>query len=96
LLNHEQAEAMEAIMAYVAHPSNFHGAVPVKAAPAAAPLPASRRGFWSRLLDAILDSRQRDAEQEVARYMARRGKLTDSVEREIAGRFTSGNWGPRL
>jgi hypothetical protein len=46
-------------------------------------------------MDRLLDARQRDAEQEVAQFMARRGKLTDSVEREIANRFTAGNWGPR-
>lgn len=86
-------------MAYVARPSDFHTAVPVKAAtlaPAASPLPAPRRPFWRRLLDRLLEARQRDAEQEIAQYMARRGKLTDSMEREIADRFTTGNWGPRI
>jgi hypothetical protein len=47
------------------------------------------------MLDRMLDSQQRDAEQEVAKYMARRGKLTDSIEREIANRYATGNWGPR-
>jgi hypothetical protein len=83
---------MEAKMAYVARPSDFHGALPVKAVPAAPERPSR---FWRRLMDRLLDARQRDAEQEVARFMARRGKLTDSVEREIANRFTAGNWGPR-
>ena len=78
-------------MAYVARPSDFHGAVPFKASPLSAP----RRRFWMRLLDRILDARQHDAEQEIAQYLARRGKLTDSMEREIAERFTTGNWGPR-
>jgi len=84
-------------MAYVARPSDFHG-VPYKAAPlapAAKPLPAPRRRLWLRMLDRMLDARQRNAEQEVAQYLARRGKLTDSIEREIAERFASGNWGPR-
>jgi hypothetical protein len=85
---------MEANMAYVARPSDFHGAVPVKT-PAGNATPAPRRGFWSRLVDAVLDSRQRDAEQEIAGYMARRGKLTDNMEREIASRYATGNWGPR-
>ena len=85
-------------MAYVARPSDFHGAQPYTAAPAApavSPLPAPRRRFWLRLIDRVLDARQRDAEQEVAQYLARRGKLTDSMEREIADRFMTGNWGPR-
>jgi hypothetical protein len=90
---------MEAKMAYVARPSDFHGAVPFKAAtlaPAAAPLPTPRRRFWLRMLDRLIEARQNDAEQEVAQYLARRGKLTDSMEREIAERFATGNWGPRL
>ena len=87
---------MEATRAYVARPSDFHSAVPFKAAPTAAPLPAPRRRFWLRMLDRYLDAQQRDAEQAVAQYVSRRGKLTDSMEREIADRFASGNWGPRL
>jgi hypothetical protein len=83
---------MEAIMAYVARPSDFRGAMPV-ARPAAAPRPAPRRRFWLRMLDAILDSRQREAEREVAAYVARRGKLTDSMEREIADRLIGGSGG---
>ena len=81
-------------MAYVARPSDFHGAAPFKAAtlaPAAKPLSAPRRRFWLRMLDAVLDSRQRDAERTVAQYVARRGKLTDSMEREIADRLINGN-----
>jgi hypothetical protein len=85
---------MEADMAYVARPSDFHGAAPLEAAPT--PLPTPRRRFWTRLLDRLIEARQNDAEQEVAQYLARRGKLTDSMEREIAERFATGNWGPRL
>jgi hypothetical protein len=86
---------MEATMAYVARPSDFHAAVPFKA-PAATPERPSRRRLFLRMIDRLLDSRQRDAEHEVAKYMARRGKLTDSMEREIADRYATGNWGPRL
>ena len=84
-------------MAYLARPSDFHGAAPYQAilAPTASPLPAPRRRLWLRLIDRLLDSRQRDADDAVAQYVARRGKLTDSMEREIAERFATGNWGPR-
>ena len=85
-------------MAYVARPSDFHGAAPYQdatSAPAASPLPIPRRRFWTRMLDRLIEARQEDAEQEVAQYLARRGKLTDSMEREIADRFATGNWGPR-
>src|SRR5690242_2635188 len=95
-------QAMEANMAYVARPSDFRGAVPFQAAtqaatlvPAATPERPSRRRLFLRMLNRMLDAQQRDAEQEVAKYMARRGKLTDSIEREIANRYATGNWGPR-
>jgi hypothetical protein len=89
---------MEANMAYVARPSDFHGASPYQAAtlaPAVTPERPSRRRLFLRMLDRLLDSQQRDAEQDVAQYVARRGKLTDSMEREISDRFITGNWGSR-
>ena len=64
-------------MAYVARPSDFHGAAPYQDAtsvPAASPLPTPRRRYWMRILDRMLDARQHDAEQEVAQYLARRKK----------------------
>jgi hypothetical protein len=80
---------MEAFMAYVAHPREFQSALPYKyATPAVpAPKPAPRRGFWRRLYDAIMEAHQRDVEREISRYVARSGRLTDSLEREIAERF---------
>jgi hypothetical protein len=76
---------MEAKMAYVARPSDFHGALPVKAS--AIPRPA-RRGFWRALLDAVVASHKNQAQREIEAYVARRGgKLTDSMEREIADRL---------
>jgi hypothetical protein len=76
---------MEAIMAYVAHPREFQTAVPYKYS--ASPATPRRRGFWRRLYDAIMLAHQRDVEREIARYMARSGRLTDSMEREISERF---------
>ena len=67
-------------MAYVARPRDFHGATPYQAR--ALPQPA-RRGFWRTLVEAITLAHQRDAQREIDRYVARRGKLTDSIEREI-------------
>ena len=80
--------------------SDFHHAAPYRAAtPAPIQKPAPRRGFWLGfwlgLIDAIALSRQNEAQREVDAYVARRGKLTDSMEREIGDRFTTGNWGPR-
>ena len=46
--------------------------------------PAERkRGFLGRFLDALIEARQREAEQQVARLLARSGgTFTDSLERE--------------
>jgi hypothetical protein len=58
------------------------------------PLPQSGarkgKGFFARLLSAMAVSRQRDAEREIARYIAGSGgKFTDETEREIERRFLS-------
>lgn len=60
---------------------------PVKAAP--------RRGLVTRMLDAMMAARMRQAEREVARYLADTGgKFTDEAEREIERRFlaTPSRW----
>ncbi len=44
-----------------------------------------KRGLVARLLDAIMESRQRQAEREIARLIELRGgKLTDSLEFQIS------------
>jgi hypothetical protein len=48
----------------------------------------ARKPFWTRLYDALVQSQQRRAEREIARYLANRGPLTDEVEREIMRRLT--------
>ena len=60
------------------------------------PVAQTRRGFWQRFLDSIIEARQRQADREIARFVqSRGGKLTDETEREITSRFLSrspGNW----
>ena len=47
-----------------------------------------RRGLLRRLVDAMVASRQRQAEREIARFLqANGGRLTDNLEREIERRF---------
>ena len=42
-----------------------------------------KRGLLGRLFEALIDARQREAEEHMARLLARSGgKLTDSLERE--------------
>jgi len=47
-----------------------------------------REGFFRHLFRALVLTRQREAEREIARYFARNGgKFTDEAEREIERRF---------
>ena len=51
--------------------------------------PARKRtGLFRRLANAILESRQRTVEREIALYL-QNGKFTDEAEREIERRFFS-------
>jgi hypothetical protein len=48
-----------------------------------------RKSFWRRLFDALMESQQRRAEREIARYLASHGGLlTDDMEREMMRRLT--------
>ena len=51
------------------------------------------RGLLRRLFDAMIASRQREAEREIAFYLQRTGgKFTDAVEREIGRRLSKSHW----
>ena len=63
-------------------------------APDTALVPADSKSsppaFLSRLMTAMMMSRQRQADREIARYLELSGgKLTDNAEREIEQRFLS-------
>ena len=48
------------------------------------------RGWFRRLLSALMESRQRQADREIGRYLAGSGgRFTDETEREIERRFLS-------
>ena len=48
----------------------------------------SKRSVFRRILDAIMASRQRQADYEIARFLQIHGsRLTDDAEREIERRF---------
>jgi hypothetical protein len=50
----------------------------------------NRRGLLRRFFDAMMESRQRQADREIGRYIRDNGgRLTDSIEREIERRFLS-------
>lgn len=55
---------------------------------------APRRGLFTRLLDALMASRMRQAEREITAYLADTGgKFTDESEREIERRFLANSRG---
>jgi len=56
----------------------------------------ARPSFFARFFSALMASRQRQAEREIAAYLERSGgKLTDTAEREIERLFLSGHGGGR-
>ena len=51
---------------------------------------APQRGFFARMMDAMMAARMRQAEREIAHYLDDTGgKFTDDAEREIERRFLS-------
>ena len=57
---------------------------------------ANKAGVLRRIFDAIFESRQKQADRDIARFLARSGgRLTDDIEREITQRLLTGNWNPR-
>ena len=56
----------------------------------------NKAGVVRRIFDAIFESRQKQADRDIARFLARSGgRLTDDIEREITQRLLTGNWNPR-
>jgi hypothetical protein len=54
---------------------------------------APKGGVLRRLMDAIFESRERQADREIARILDRSGgRLTDDIEREMTLRLSSQNW----
>jgi hypothetical protein len=69
-------------MAFFSHALRADSALPRDSAPAS-------RGLFSLLLAAILESRQRQAEREIARFIELNGGLlTDNIEFEIERRLS--------
>ena len=65
-------------MAYVTHPAGF---------------PEPRPGLLSRFFDAVFRSRQRHADQEIARLLERSGgRITDGIERQITENMFRTDW----
>jgi hypothetical protein len=71
-------------MAFAAY-SDSHPLVVAAHARASAP---KLSGLWTRLLNAVVEARTRQAERQIAQFIELRGgALTDDVERQIERRF---------
>ena len=52
--------------------------------------------IFGAILDAMHESRRRQAEREIANFVARRGaRMTDDLERQMTRRLFTSNWSPR-
>jgi hypothetical protein len=57
--------------------ATYTGPVGVSGAKPSAP---ARKGFWSRVLDALIESRMRQAEREIAQYRRLHKNLIDQAQ----------------
>jgi hypothetical protein len=78
-------------MTYAAHHEEFshyagHSGAPEQGA-------ARKAGLLRRVLDAMFESRQRQADKDIARFIANAGgRLTDDIERRMMARLTTSDW----
>ena len=57
---------------------------------------ANKAGVLRRIFDAAFESRQKQAERDIARFLARSGgRMTDDIEREMTQRLLTSNWNAR-
>jgi hypothetical protein len=74
-------------MAYIATHRDFSHAGRERAAEAPKP------GLWRRFYNAVIEARQKRANQELAQFLVRSGgRLTDDVERQMTQHFSRGDW----
>jgi hypothetical protein len=81
------------IMSYAAHRKEFGSLVSHRTSPTEEGA-ARKAGFLRRIFNTIMVSRQREADRQIARFLAARsgGVLTDNLEREMMQRLSTSNW----
>jgi len=79
-------------MSYAAHGSDLGPLV--SEAPSKREALSKRARILRRIFDAFMQSRQRDVDRQIARFLAARssGTLTDDLEREVSHRLSTSNW----
>ena len=76
-------------MTYAADHSNCSAP---KASPKSDAIAKKLGVLWRRIFDAVVESRQKSVEREVALWLARSGgRITDNIEREITESLMTGN-----
>ena len=80
-------------MSYAAHHKDFGSFVSHRAASNDEAV-GRKASILRRIFDAFMQSRQRDVDRQIARFLAARsgGTLTDDLEREISQRLMTSNW----
>jgi hypothetical protein len=80
------------IMSYAAHRRDFGSLLSQPAAKG--PAVPKKAGILRRVFDAFMETRQRDVDRQIARFLAGRSDetLTDDLEREISHRLSTSNW----
>ena len=75
-------------MSYAAHRKDFGSFVSRK--PSSKDEAAAKKAGIVRIFDAIMESRQREADRQIARFLVARsgGALTDNLEREMTHRVS--------
>ena len=59
----------------------------------AAPRATPRPGLLRLIFEAVVDSRRRSAERDIARFVGRTGgRFTDDIERQITNRLVNSDW----
>ena len=80
-------------MTYAAHQRDFVPYFRDQASTSRSNAVANKAGILRRIFNAIIEPRQKQADREIARFLARSGgRLTDSMEREMTERLLTGNW----
>ena len=82
-------------MTYAAHHRHLAPYFADKASPKSNAVTKKPGVLW-RIFDAIMESRQKHADREIARRLARSGgRFTDDFEREMMQRIFTDNWNVR-
>jgi hypothetical protein len=84
-------------MSYAAHRKDFAPYVGEAEAAGDAKAPA-KPALWRRILDTLIESRQKQVDRQIGRYLAERGgRLTDETERELTRQLmVNNNWSTRV